>query len=182
MNTDLSSYNNDWFDEGGGVVKRSFWFVVNVLFFINPLNPFSGLKVRLLKWFGASIGTGVVIKPGVNIKYPWKLVIGDYTWIGEKVWIDNLDRVTIGCNCCLSQDAMLLCGNHNYRLSTFDLIVSPIVIEDGVWIGARSIVTGGVVCQSHSLLATASVASRNMEAWTIYRGNPCVAIRKREMK
>ncbi|TAJ13199.1 colanic acid biosynthesis acetyltransferase WcaF [Marinilabiliaceae bacterium JC017] len=177
--TDLSRYNNDWFDEGAGVIKRTAWFFINALFFICPLNPLSGLKVFLLKLFGARIGKGVVIKPGVNIKYPWKLSIDDYTWIGERVWIDNLDRVEIGAHCCLSQGAMLLIGNHNYTLPTFDLMVDPIILEDGVWLGAQSTVTGGVTCRSHSVLAVQSVASSNLEPYFIYRGNPAVKVKER---
>lgn len=181
MQTDLSAYNNDWFDEGAGVAKRSLWFLINALFFINPMNPFSGVKVILLKWFGAKIGKGVVVKPGVNIKYPWKLKIGDFSWIGERVWIDNLDKVVIGNHCCLSQEALLLCGNHNYKSQTFDLITKPIVLEDGVWIGARSIVTGGVTCCTHSVLAAGSLASVNLASWSVYRGNPCVKVNDRKI-
>ncbi|MCT4591701.1 MAG: WcaF family extracellular polysaccharide biosynthesis acetyltransferase [Carboxylicivirga sp.] len=177
--TDLSKYNNDWFDEGAGTFKRSIWFMINALFLINPLNPLSGIKVRLLRYFGAKVGKGVVIKPGVNIKYPWNLEVGDYTWIGERVWIDNLDKVIIGANCCLSQEALILIGNHNYKKSTFDLQISPVVLEDGVWLGARSIVTGGVTCKSHSVLAVNSVASKSLEANGIYRGNPAVKVKER---
>jgi len=179
MKTDLSAYNNDWYDEGAGLLKRTLWFFVNALFFINPANPLSGIKVWWLRQFGATIGTGVVVKPGVNIKYPWKLTIGDHVWIGERVWIDNLDRVTIGSHCCLSQEALLLCGNHNYRVSTFDLKVSPIVLHEGVWIGARAMVTGGVVCESHAVLAAGSVASASLDAYGVYRGNPAVKVKER---
>ncbi|MCG8581895.1 MAG: WcaF family extracellular polysaccharide biosynthesis acetyltransferase [Bacteroidales bacterium] len=177
--TDLSKYNNEWFDEGAGVVKRTLWFIVNALFLINPLNPLSGIKIFFLRLFGAKIGKGVVVKPGVNIKYPWKLKVGDYTWIGERVWIDNLDQVTIGNNCCLSQESFVLIGNHNYKKDTFDLMVEPVTIEDGVWLGARSIVTGGITCKSHSVLAVNSVASQSMEANGIYRGNPAVKVKER---
>ena len=129
--TDLSKYNNDWYQPGAGKIKIALWYMTNALFLINPLNPFSSLKVFLLRLFGARIGKGVVIKQSVNIKYPWKLSVGDYTWIGERVWIDNLANVSIGKNCCLSQGAMLLCGNHNYKKETFDLIIGDIVLEDG---------------------------------------------------
>lgn len=74
-----------------------------------------GFKIWMLRKFGAKIGKGVFIKPLVNIKYPWNLDIGDYTWIGENVWIDNLTQVKIGSNVCISQGAMLLCRNHNYK-------------------------------------------------------------------
>lgn len=179
--TNLSIYDNRWYNPGAGSVKRTFWYFVNVLFFINPLNPSSWLKVRLLRWFGANVGKGVVVKPGVNIKYPWNLTIGDHTWIGERVWIDNLDRVTIGKHCCLSQGALLLCGNHHYGKVTFDLMVKPIVLEDGVWLGALSVVTGGVTCYSHSVLAIQSVASQSLEEYFVYRGNPAVKLKERPL-
>ena len=176
---DLSKYNNDWYNPGKNSIIRIMWYFVNSLFFINSLNGSSGLKKFLLKLFGAKIGKGVVIKPGVNIKYPWKLTIGDYTWIGERVWIDCLDDVTIGSNCCLSQGALILSGNHNYKKTTFDLMIAPIIIEDGVWIGAESTVTGGTVCGAHSVLSVKSVASSNLEPYGIYRGNPAEKIKER---
>jgi putative colanic acid biosynthesis acetyltransferase WcaF len=179
--TDLSKYDNSWFNAGAGVIKRTIWFFINALFFINPLNPFSGIKVGLLRLFGAKVGRGVVIKPSVNIKYPWNLEIGNFTWIGEKVWIDNLDKVKIGNNCCLSQGVLLLIGNHDYKKETFDLMVAPIELEEGVWIGARSIITGGIVCKSHSVMAVNSVASTDLEAFGIYRGNPAAKVKTRRL-
>ena len=146
---------------------------------MNPLNPVSVIKVSLLRLFGAKIGKGVVIKPSVNIKYPWNLSIDDYTWIGENVWIDNLVQVTIGSNVCVSQGAMLLCGNHNYKKSTFDLMVGKIVLEDGCWVGAQSVVCPGVTLHSHAVLGVASVANKNLDAYTIYQGNPAQMVRKR---
>ncbi len=178
MKTDLSSFNNKWY-QPGSKFKILLWYFTNVLFFQNTLIPSSGLKISLLKFFGATIGKGVVIKPGVNIKYPWMLKIGNHSWIGEKVWIDNLAEVKIGNNVCVSQGAMLLCGNHNYKKTTFDLIVKEIVLEDGVWIGAQCIVCPGVICHSHSILSVNSVANKEMEAYSIYQGNPAVKVRQR---
>tara|TARA_B100000809_G_scaffold264490_2_gene320475 strand:+ start:1014 stop:1424 length:411 start_codon:yes stop_codon:yes gene_type:complete len=132
-----------------------------------------------LRLFGAKIGKGVVIKPKVNIKYPWKLSIGDYSWIGEKVWIDNLDHVTIGKNCCLSQEAMLLSGNHDYSNPSFDLIVKPIILNDGSWVGAKSVVCPGVTLYEHAILAVGSIATKNLEANSIYQGNPAIKIKDR---
>lgn len=179
--TDLSNYDNSWYKPGNKVIC-TVWYFVNVLFFVSHLNPLSGLKVWFLKLFGAKVGCGVVIKPGVNIKYPWKLEVGDHSWIGEKVWIDNLGKVKIGSNVCISQGAMLLCGNHNYKQATFDLIVKDITLEDGVWIGAQSVVTPGIICRSHSILAVNSVATRNMEPYTIYQGNPAIKTRTRKLE
>lgn len=177
--TDLSKYNNSWYDPGAGSIKRMAWYFINVLFFINPMNPFSSLKVFLLKIFGARMGKGIVIKPGVNIKYPWMLEVGDHSWIGENVWIDNLAPVKIGRNCCISQGGMLLCGNHNYKKDTFDLIVAGITMEDGSWVGARSMVCPGVTLKSHSVLTVDSTATETLEPYGLYKGNPAVRVRER---
>lgn len=104
---------NTTIEIGANSLVRICWYVFNILFFKNSLNPISSLKVLLLKLFGAKIGTGVVIKPGVNIKYPWKLSVGNDSWIGEEVWIDNLSQVTIGSSVTISQGALLLTGSHD---------------------------------------------------------------------
>jgi len=181
MKTDLSKFNNSWY-KPGGKLKILVWFFFNAFFLQNKYNPSSKIKVIILRLFGAKIGKGVVIKPSVSVKYPWKLTIGNHCWIGENVWIDNLDEVIIGDNVCLSQGALLLCGNHNYKKSTFDLMLGKITLKDGVWIGAKSIVTQNVTCQSQSILAVNSVASTDLEANGIYKGNPAVKIRTRKIE
>lgn len=179
--TDLSKYNNDWYQPGGSMLKKTCWYVLHAIF-IHSAFPFTSFKVFLLRLFGASIGTSVTIKPNVTIKYPWHLTIGNHVWIGEQVWIDNLSRVTIKNNCCVSQGAMLLCGNHDYSKTSFDLIVKDITLEEGVWIGAKSIVCPGVSIGSHSVLTVNSVATSNLEPWGIYQGNPAVKIKERVIK
>lgn len=176
--TDLSKYNNSWY-RPGNPVKRVLWYFFNVCFLQNPFFPFSGFKIFLLRLFGAKIGKGVVIKPSVNIKYPWKLVVGNHVWIGENVWIDNLGQITIGDHCCISQGALLLCGNHHYKKPAFDLIVRDIKLEEGVWIGAKAVVCPGVICHTHAVLTVGSVATASLESYTIYSGNPAEKIKVR---
>lgn len=144
-------------------------------------NPFMGIKILLLRVFGAKIGKRFVLKNNVIIKFPWKLSIGDDVWIGENVWIDNLDKVIIGNNVCISQGALLLTGNHDYTASTFDYMNSPITIEEGAWIGAKAVVCPGVKVHSHAILTVGSVATKNMDAYGIYQGNPAEKIRIRKL-
>jgi len=155
------------------------WFYVNAIFFKTSLLPFSEVKVRLLRLFGAHIGNSVVIKPCVNIKHPWLLQIGDHSWIGENVWIDNLVLVSIGNHVCLSQGTLLLTGSHDYKDQAFGLITGSVVIADGVWIGARAIINQRVIAHSHAVLSAGSVATKQLEAWSVYQGNPAVKIRDR---
>ena len=177
--TNLKKFNNSWYKLGMTSVIRALWYLTNLLFFRSGIIPTSAPLIALLRLFGATIGKDVVIKPHTNIKYPWKLSIGDHSWIGEKVWIDNLGTVTIGNHVCISQGALLLCGNHDYKKDSFDLLVGNIIIQNGAWIGAKSIVCPDVICGEESVLSVGSVASANLEPNTIYRGNPASSIRKR---
>lgn len=176
--TNLQSFNNSWYNTGASVIRRLLWYFTNAIFF-NSSFPINGVKVFLLKIFGGKVGVGVILKPNINIKYPWKLIIGNNVWVGEKVWIDNLAQVSIASNVCISQGALLLCGNHNYKKSTFDLIAEEIILEEGVWIGAKAVVCPGVICQSHAVLAVNSVATHTLEKYTIYQGNPAIKVRER---
>jgi putative colanic acid biosynthesis acetyltransferase WcaF len=177
--TNLASFNNNWYNHGASSLKLGLWQLTSGLFFINHFSFFSGLKVTLLRIFGAKVGKGVVIKQAVKIKYPWLLEIGNHVWIGEEVWIENHANVIIGDNSCISQGGMLLCGNHNYKKSSFDLIAEPITLEDGVWIGAHAVVCPGTICKSHAVVTVNSVANGTLDAYSIYRGNPAEKIRTR---
>ena len=175
---DLSKYNNRWYHPGRNAFVRGLWYVTNMLFFKSSCFPFYGLKRSLLRAFGAKVGKHVVIKPCVNIKYPWHLSVGDYSWVGENVWIDNLTDVKIGANCCVSQGALLLCGNHDFNKETFDLVTSPITIEEGAWIGAKAVVCPGVTIGESAVLTVGSVATRTLAPGTVYQGNPATPKKK----
>jgi putative colanic acid biosynthesis acetyltransferase WcaF len=178
LKTDLSTYNNSWY-KPGSALKRGCWFLINAIIFKSSLFPFYGLKTSLLRTFGARVGKKVFIKPNVNIKYPWFLEVGDHVWIGEQVWIDNLGKVSIGNHVCLSQGCILLSGNHDYTKVSFDLVIKDIVLEDGVWIGAKAIVCGGTIARDHAVLTAGSVAARELERMGIYSGNPAEWVRGR---
>ena len=181
----MKSARFDLFDNSeyhpGPWMKRLIWIFFSGIFFQTYIPWPNALKTVLLRWFGSKIGKCVVIKPHVTIKYPWRLIVGDHVWIGENVWIDNLDTVTIGSHVCISQGALLLCGNHNYQKPTFDLITKAISLDDGAWIGAKAVVAPGVTCHSHSVLALGSVATTDLAAYTVYQGNPAVAKTKRSI-
>ena len=178
---DLSKFDNSWY-KPANKAKIMSWYFVNIFIFKIMLPIPSSLKVKILRLFGSVVGESVVIKPNVNIKYPWFLEIGDNCWIGEGVWIDNLAQVTIGNNVCLSQGSYLLTGSHDYKKEAFDLILGEIILEDGVWIGAKATVCPNVTCKSHSVLAVGSVATKDLDVYGVYQGNPAVFKRKRQIK
>lgn len=179
MSIDLSKFNNSWYSPGKSVVTRIAWYVTNAVFFDSWLLPWSRAKRALLRRFGACVGKGVVIKPRVSIKYPWLLRVGDFTWLGEGVWIDNLAEVRIGSNVCISQEALLLTGNHDFKDPNFGLMIGTIVIEDGAWVGARSTLCPGVTVGREAMVVAGSVLTTDAEPGWIYRGNPASRVRER---
>jgi putative colanic acid biosynthesis acetyltransferase WcaF len=182
MTVDLDKYNNSDYDPGAGWLKRAMWYATNAVIINSWLIPSSGFKILLLRVFGARIGHDVTIKPRVNIKYPWFLSIGDNTWIGENVWIDNLAIVDIGSNVCISQGAYLLTGNHDYKDPHFRLIVEKIVIEDGAWIGAMAVVTPGVTVSRETVVGVGGILHRDSEPSCIYHGNGVTRVRQRKFR
>ncbi|MDE5987550.1 MAG: WcaF family extracellular polysaccharide biosynthesis acetyltransferase [Prevotella sp.] len=178
----LSQFDGADFDKGAGFIKATLWYFVNALVVRASWNPFMGIKVALLKAFGARIGKGLVIKNNVIIKSPWNLTVGDYCWLGEGCWIDNLDKVTIGSNVCISQGALLLTGNHDYTNPSMPYRNAPIAVEDGAWIGAKTVVCPGVAVHRNAILTVGSVATKDMAENSIYQGNPAMKIRERRIE
>ncbi|MEO5911734.1 MAG: WcaF family extracellular polysaccharide biosynthesis acetyltransferase [Pelobium sp.] len=166
------------FEHGASTLKQLLWYFCSALFFRSGLVPFSVVLVWLLKLFGAKIGKDVRVKPYIHIKFPWKLELGDHSWLAE-CYIENLAPVIIGKNCCVSQNAILMTGNHDYKSQSFDLITKPIILEDGAWIGANAFVVLGITVHSHAVLSAYSIATKNLDAYGIYQGNPAVKVRDR---
>ncbi|WP_341221446.1 WcaF family extracellular polysaccharide biosynthesis acetyltransferase [Polaribacter atrinae] len=180
MKANLLKYENSWY-KPGSKIKIIFWYIINTIFYKSSIPWPQVIKKNILKCFGGKIGENVLFKPNVNIKYPWFLEIGNNVWIGENVWIDNLTNVIISDNVCISQGAMLLCGNHDYKKSSFDLILGKIVLDEGSWVGAKAVVCPGVTLKSHAILAVGSIATKDLDPYSIYQGNPAIKIRKRNI-
>lgn len=179
MIVDLSSFSTGGFDRGASKLKEFLWLLVSLgLFQLCPVK-LSALKAALLRLFGASVGRGIVFKPGVKITFPWKLVVGDHVWLGEECWLLNLAPIVLEDHVCISQRAFLCTGNHNYKSPKLDLITEPIRIAQGAWIAARAFVGPGVTVGSHAVLTAGSVATKSLESFGIYRGNPAVLIKQR---
>lgn len=168
------------FDTGASKLKMACWYFTSLFLIRSGIIPFSGVLVFMLRLFGAKIGKDVRIKPGIYVYYPWKLTVGDYAWLAE-CRIENLAEVHIGKNACISQQAMLLTGNHDFTKSSFDLITKPIVIEEGAWIGAKATVCPGVRVKSHAVLTVNSVAGKDLKPYGIYQGHPAVWIKERKI-
>lgn len=180
MNIRLDRFDNSGFSRGQPAWVEFLWLVTQALF-VRSWIPGGRHRCVLLRLFGAKIGRGVIIKPGLRVKFPWRLTVGDFSWIGEDVWIDNLSLVEIGTNCCISQGVYLCTGSHDWSKPTFDLTTKPIVIKDDAWLAARCVVAPGITVGQGAVLGLGCVATRNLESWTIYGDVPAAPVRARHV-
>ncbi|SFB77796.1 WcaF family extracellular polysaccharide biosynthesis acetyltransferase [Tropicimonas isoalkanivorans] len=165
----LDRFSNPEFDRGASRAKEAAWTVVSGVLVASWI-PGTGWRRTILRAFGAEIGDGVVIKPGLRVKFPWRLKVGDHVWLGEDVWIDNLAQVTIGGHSCLSQGAYLCTGSHDWADPRFSLQTRPIVLEGECWVGARACLAPGTVMERGAVLTMAAVGTGRLSGWTIHGG------------
>ena len=158
---------------------QALWFFLGAPMVRSSLLPSSSLRVWLVRRFGGQIGPGAVLKPGVRIKYPWHLSMGDHSWLGEDCWLDNLEQISIGNNVCISQGAYLCTGNHDWSDGSFGLIVKPITLRDGSWVGAKCIIGPGVEFGECAIAAAGSVVTKSIPEYEIHAGNPARFVRRR---
>ena len=164
---------------GASPFRQLSWFCLGAPLLSARWLPGSLWRSQLLRAFGAKVGIGCRIKPGLRVKYPWRLSVGQHSWLGEDVWIDNLAHVSIGSQVCLSQGAYLCTGNHDFSASGFDLRCGSIRIGDGAWVGAMSRLAPGVEIGSDAVVTLGSVVTGSVPPSTIVAGHPAQQIRAR---
>lgn len=166
MKRDLAGFTGAGYDKGRNILWQALWVIASSLITERSWCP-GGLRVAVLRGFGARIGSGVVIRQHVRVHWPWKLTIGDHTWIGVDAWLLNLEPISIGSNACISQDAFLCTGSHDYRSPTFEFDNAPIVIEDGVWVAARATVLRGVTIGTGAVVGATALVTQSVPAGSI---------------
>lgn len=176
---DLRQYNSSQHDRGRpSWVVILWWFIQGILFPLS-LHNLNGFRGWLLRLFGAKIGQGVVIRPTARFTYPWKIAIGDYSWIGDNVVLYSVDRIEIGCHCVISQKSYLCTGSHDFKDLGFSLITSPINIGNGVWVASDCFIAPGVAIGANSVIGARSSVFRNISEQKIAWGSPCKSHRDR---
>jgi len=156
----LASFRASGYDKGRPYVVQALWFATQNLLFSKWWLP-AALRPILLRLFGGTVGQNVLIRHRVRILWPWKLSIGDNTWIGEDAWILNLEPVSIGHDVCISQAVFLCTGSHDMTSPTFEYDNGPIEISDEVWIGAQATILRGVTVGKGTVVAARCRLSRD---------------------
>jgi putative colanic acid biosynthesis acetyltransferase WcaF len=164
----LGDFRGDGYDKGRPVVTQALWFAIMNLIFLKWWCPGS-VRVRLLRAFGAQVGSGAVIRHRVRVLWPWKLIVGNDVWIGEGAWLLNLEPITVGDDVCISQEAFLCTGSHQWQSETFEFDNRPIRVEPGAWIGTRAVLLRGVTVGAGATVSAGAVVSKDVAPGTLHR-------------
>jgi putative colanic acid biosynthesis acetyltransferase WcaF len=169
---DLRQYDQSKYDRGRPGWFVLLWWLVQAIAF--PLSPhtFNNFRQWLLRLFGAKIGIGVIIRPTARFTYPWKVEIGDYSWIGDDVVFYSLEQIRIGCHCVISQECYLCTGSHDIQDLAFRLMTSPITIGNGVWIATDCFIAPGVQIGANAVIGARSSVFSNIPAQQVCWGTP----------
>ncbi|MDO3675754.1 WcaF family extracellular polysaccharide biosynthesis acetyltransferase [Paenibacillus ehimensis] len=175
----LDLYNQDWYSRGrSNAVVLLWWFVQGTLFRFSLHNMY-GWRRFLLRLFGAKIGRGVQVRATAKFTYPWKVTIGDYSWIGDNVEFYSLDRIEVGEHCVVSQHCYLCTGSHDMTDEAFGLVTRPIVIRDGAWIASDVFVYPGVTVGVMGVVAARSTVVKDVPANQVFAGTPAKFVKER---
>ncbi|MBW4445437.1 MAG: hormogonium polysaccharide biosynthesis acetyltransferase HpsU [Spirirestis rafaelensis WJT71-NPBG6] len=179
---DLRKYDQSWFDRGRpGWYILFWWFVQAIAFPLTP-QPLSNLRCAILRLFGAKVGKGVLIRPTARFTYPWKVTIGDYSWIGDDVVLYSLDEIHIGSHCVISQKSYLCTGTHDIKDPAFGLKTAIITIGNGAWVTTDCFVAPGVTIGANAVIGARSTVLSDIPAGQVSWGNPCRPRYARERK
>ena len=166
MQRDLKAFSGSVDFKSAGIIRIASWAILQNTFF-KHFFFISRFRVLALRLWGASIGTGVQIRRGVKIHFPWNLTVGNDCWIGEEAWIINHEKITIGSNVCISQGSVISSGGHNFRSLSLEFAHKPIEINDGAWICLDAKVLPGVTIGKCSVVAAGEIARKTLPDYSM---------------
>lgn len=176
---DLGTYKKN--HDRSVLLRRGLWQCVQPVFWPRRPRALSGIRVALLRLFGAKIGNNVLVCGGVRITIPWLLTMGDFAVLGDSVEVYNLAQVSIGAHAVVSQKAYLCTATHDYTATDFPLYSKPITIEAQSWVASGVFVGPGITLHEGSVVGANSVVTKDVAAWIVAAGNPCRPIKPREV-
>ncbi len=159
-------------------IVQLWWLIQSTFFAMSPQFMY-GWRRFLLRCFGAEIGKGVIIRPTAKITYPWKLTIGDFSWIGDYVELYTLGEIEVGTNVVISQKCYLCAASHDYQSPSFDIYAKKIIIEDEAWLATDVFIAQGITIGKGAVIGARSTVLSDMPEGMVCVGYPAKAIKPR---
>jgi putative colanic acid biosynthesis acetyltransferase WcaF len=169
VNRALITYKSPTAKTPSEFIRFSLWLFISRVFFERSFFP-SYMRPHILRFFGARVGRKVLIGRHVSIHFPWKLEIGDCTWIGVGVSLNNTEKVLIGSDVCISQRAFITSGSHDFKSKSFKSIRNPIEISNGAWICVDGKVLPGVRIGECSVVSAGEIARKSLPDYSMLVG------------
>ncbi|MDZ5784219.1 putative colanic acid biosynthesis acetyltransferase [Marinococcus luteus] len=179
MKVQLDRYDQSDYDRGRPGWFILLWWLVQGTVFRFSLHPMYAFRRRVLRAFGMQVGKGAKIRPSAKFTYPWKVSIGEHSWIGDEAVFYSLDQITIGDHCVVSQKTYLCTGSHRIQSAAFDLVTAPIIFEYGSWAAAGAFIHPGVSLGEYAVAAACSNVIKSVPANEIHGGNPARFLKNR---
>jgi putative colanic acid biosynthesis acetyltransferase WcaF len=158
------------------------WWLVQATLFHGSPQVMYGFRRWLLRVFGARIGKGVMLRPTVEVTYPWKLTIGDWSWIGDHATLYTLGEIHIGANAVVSQHSYICSASHDYTAPAFEIYDDPVHIESEAWVASHVFVAPGVKIGRGAVIGARSVVLNDMPEMMLCAGYPAKPLRHRLAK
>lgn len=178
----LDQYEQPHYSRGrNGLIVLLWWFVQGTVFRFSLHNMYRW-RNWLLRQFGASIGQDVRIRASAKFTYPWKISVGDYSWIGDGAEFYSLDKIMVGRHCVVSQNAYLCTGSHKLNEPDFSLITSPIMIKDGAWIASDVFIYPGITIHEMGVAGARSTVTKDIPYNEVHVGYPAKFLKERFQK
>jgi len=179
---DLSQFSVPSDFRGKSKIVVQLWWIVHAIFFVPSPQIFYGWRRFLLQIFGAKIGNNVLIRSNVQITYPWKISIGDNSWIGDDCVLYSLGNISIGKNVSIAHKVYFNTGGHEYNKITFDITSRPIVIHDECWITNDVYIAPGVIIGKGTVVGARSSVFHDLPSGKVCVGSPAKVLKDRISK
>jgi len=175
----LNSYKTPKGFRGKSKITVQLWWIVYAIFFKLSPQFFYGWRRFLLRSFGAQIGKKVIIRPSAQITYPWKVKIGDYSWIGDEVVLYSLGEIDIGNNTVISQRSYICTGTHDYNSEDFRIYAEKITIGSKCWLATDVYVAPSVTIGDNTVVGAKSSVFKDLPSNKVCLGSPAKPIKDR---
>lgn len=156
------------------------WWMVQATLFARSPQFMYGWRRWLLRRFGARVGSNVRIRPSAEFTYPWKITIGNRSWIGDRAVLYSLGDIRIGADAVISQNSYLCAGTHDYTVASFDILGPAITVEDEAWIAADVFVGPGVRIGRGAVAGARSGVFVDLPPLMVCTGTPARPVRTRD--
>lgn len=161
-------------------ITRALWMLFGRLMFRCTPRGWHGVRCTILRGFGARIARGVRIARTVDVEIPWTLEIGEGCVVEDHAILYGLGPITIGARTVVGAYAHLCAGTHDYTSRVFQLLKPPIVIGRDCVLGTDAYVAPGITVGDGAALGARACAYKDLQAWTVYSGNPAKAVGTRK--